>query len=147
MAETPDLSGMTLQGYLFAYYRALVTAFGEPTVTDGKAEARWAINTPHGTVIIYNRSDLPATEAISWAIDARNLSPGIWVNNQIPDPYGPDGPYGSKEDKLREALLELAGAFERDAASTPGDAGYSDGFADAYAAAASRLRATLGANP
>jgi hypothetical protein len=145
MAETPDLTGMTFQGYLFAYYRALVAAFGEPAVTDGKTEARWAINTPHGPVIIYNRSDLPATEAISWALDARNLSPGIWANNQLPDAYGPDGPYGSKEDKLREALLELAGAFERDARNARCGVGYSDGIADAYTAAASRLRTTLGA--
>jgi hypothetical protein len=146
MADTPDPTGTTLQGYLFAYYRALVAAFGEPKPTaDGKTDARWIIDTPYGVATISNRTDLPAAEAISWAIGAHSMRPGIWVNNQLPDPYGPDGPYWPKEDKLRAALLELAGAFEREAASTPGDAGYSDGFADAYTAAATRLRATLGA--
>jgi hypothetical protein len=146
MAETPDLTGMTLQGYLFAYYRALVAAFGEPAVTDGKTEARWAINTPHGPVIIYNRSDLPATEAISWAIDARNMRPGIWANNQIPDPYGPDGPYGSKEDKLREALLELAGAFGKAAVPVTPTSEYSCGVAEGFSEARRLLLAALGGN-
>jgi hypothetical protein len=144
MADTPDPTGTTLQGYLFAYYRALVAAFGEPKPTaDGKTDARWVINTPYGVATISNRTDLPAAEAISWAIGARTLRPGIWVNNQLPDPYGPEGPYWPKEDKLRDALSALTETFGKAAVPVTPTSEYSCGVAEGFAEARRLLLAAL----